>query len=37
MAEEIKNEEQVVEAPPAEFMEKTLDYFLSLGLPAQIS
>jgi len=26
-----------VEAPPAEFMEKTLDYFLSLGLPAQIS
>ena len=28
---------QSVEAPPAEFMEKTLEYFLSLGLPAQIS
>ncbi len=26
-----------LEAPPAEFMQQTLDYFLSLGLPAQIS
>jgi len=28
---------QSVEAPPAEFMQQTLEYFLSLGLPAQIS